>query len=606
MPQSTTFPIRYGLTVPRGENLQATEVLCEGGLDLTQEILEIKPGYASVLTNFEPSLIGGYRRISGFAKYSSTIVPGQGKLLGVAVYTPGAILAARQDGSDATKYNIYTGTGTSWTQLNPSTTTAAGTTHTSILMDGMASTTGLIPGQPVSGSGIVAGTRIANIIGPNSLNLTIAASSSTTATFTFSNPLSFTSGMVLSNHYYNWTGTSRIIFTDGVNPAYRWDGTTFTIIFASGSAANPKFVTEHMHYLFVSGYSSNFGAIKFSSPLIETDWNTVDGAGETVVGDTVTWIQPWRQSLIIFCRNSIYRLIGDSSDVNSSTPFTLRQITDKIGCLEGRTVQEIDGNLVFLAQDGLRTISGTIKIGDTETGSISRPIQPIVNAINPVTTPCHSLVVGRKTQYRLFYPDPNSADISCKGVLMGIRRFRDGHEAWEPSQLQGIKPACCANGYFADDNEYIIHGGFDGFVYRQEQGATFNGAAINEVYTTVPLELGDRTLRKVIHRITLLVSVDTGSSPTLSMSLLYDLDSTTTVQPSPYLMPKIGGMSINWDDATAIYDATGIVYDLTGAPYIRQNVQGSGFLVQLQFNSTTNLGYTIQGFTIEYFPAARR
>src|SRR5690348_6801760 len=126
MPQSSLYPIRSGLSVPRGEQLQATEVLCEGGLDLTQSILEVNPSFAIALINYEPSQTGGYRRISGYSKFSTTVVPGQGQLLGTLVYPNGFVLAARQDASDATKYNIYKGTGTSWTAINPATTTQTG------------------------------------------------------------------------------------------------------------------------------------------------------------------------------------------------------------------------------------------------------------------------------------------------------------------------------------------------------------------------------------------------------------------------------------------------------------------------------------------------
>lgn len=36
------------------------------------------PGSATILRNFEPSIEGGYRRVNGFDKYDSTIVPPYG------------------------------------------------------------------------------------------------------------------------------------------------------------------------------------------------------------------------------------------------------------------------------------------------------------------------------------------------------------------------------------------------------------------------------------------------------------------------------------------------------------------------------------------------
>ena len=38
-------------------------------------------------------------------------------------------------------------------------------------------------------------------------------------------------------------------------------------------------------------------------------------------------------------------------------------------------------DLLFLSPDGLRTIAGTVRIGDVELGTVSRPIQPTIKSI---------------------------------------------------------------------------------------------------------------------------------------------------------------------------------------------------------------------------------
>ena len=48
---------------------------CGGGLILNKDVYNMEPGEALQLTNFEPSVEGGYRRINGTTKYNSTIVP---------------------------------------------------------------------------------------------------------------------------------------------------------------------------------------------------------------------------------------------------------------------------------------------------------------------------------------------------------------------------------------------------------------------------------------------------------------------------------------------------------------------------------------------------
>lgn len=94
-------------------------VQASGGL--VQNVAAIRqgielPGSASRLINFEPSINGGYRRINGYEKYSSTAVTGTGQIFGVA-YFDGSVVAVRNG-------NIYTGTGGAWTQI------ATGRTHT--------------------------------------------------------------------------------------------------------------------------------------------------------------------------------------------------------------------------------------------------------------------------------------------------------------------------------------------------------------------------------------------------------------------------------------------------------------------------------------------
>lgn len=614
MPMNTVFPIRFGLQVPRGEQLQAAEVFSEGGLDLTQSIIENRPGCAKALINFEVSLTGGYRRIDGFGKYSTTIVPGQGQLLGVCVFFTGKVLAARQDASDATKYNLYYGTGTTWTRINPSAQTFTGDTHTNTTIDNISINTNLlVVGQTITAADLPAGTTIASIVSSSSITISQAATGSNAGeTINTTRPLTYGTGMVLQFKQYNWTGTNRVVITDGVNPAYTYDGTNMVILSASGSANNPQFSQPFNGYMWVSGYSTNSGAVKFSAPLAEGDWTPIDGAGEIVIGDTVTGLAEWRNQLIVFCQHSIFKIVfvpftSTTAGVTNTVYLPqVQSVTYKIGCLEGRTIKEIDGDLVFLSPDGVRTISGTFNIGDTEIASISRPIQRIVSSINAKVTPCNAVVIDQKTQYRLYYTSTSDPEGQCKGIIGGIRRFRDGHEAWEWGELKGIKPACTHSGYMNDGHEYVLHGGYDGYVY-QENGDynDFNGSPINEVYMTVPLDLGDYGLRKAIQRVTLYILVEEQGNTQIYLNLIYDLNNANIIQPGAYLLNGLGGFTATYDSGL-LYDS-GVTYNSQGVSTFRQLVQGSGFLAQLELTSTlVPSSYVIQGFYIEYFPAGRR
>ena len=48
---------------------------CEGGLIKNRSTFMMQPGEALELENFEPDVEGGYKRIKGFSKYVTAVVP---------------------------------------------------------------------------------------------------------------------------------------------------------------------------------------------------------------------------------------------------------------------------------------------------------------------------------------------------------------------------------------------------------------------------------------------------------------------------------------------------------------------------------------------------
>lgn len=82
------------------ENLHSFQLVCRGGLNTSRDVLSqgtTSPGSAIKMVNYEPSISGGYRRISGYQNDYGT-VPGIGPVLGVVVAdnVNEGILAARQ------------------------------------------------------------------------------------------------------------------------------------------------------------------------------------------------------------------------------------------------------------------------------------------------------------------------------------------------------------------------------------------------------------------------------------------------------------------------------------------------------------------------------
>lgn len=87
-----------------------------------------------------------------------------------------------------------------------------GTSHTSVLIDGIASgTSSLKVGMPVQGSGIPIGATIAAIVSSGSINLSVATTSSTTGSITYqgagsNNPLAGFAEVTFKNNFNYYLG----------------------------------------------------------------------------------------------------------------------------------------------------------------------------------------------------------------------------------------------------------------------------------------------------------------------------------------------------------------------------------------------------------------
>ena len=80
--------------MPDTSAISPVTVSLGGGLVLDKDDFAIPPGAAVALQNFEPSIQGGYRRLSGTSKWNSNQVNGTEKILGLKVFNNGVVAAA--------------------------------------------------------------------------------------------------------------------------------------------------------------------------------------------------------------------------------------------------------------------------------------------------------------------------------------------------------------------------------------------------------------------------------------------------------------------------------------------------------------------------------
>ena len=565
----------------------------EGGLVLNRSTFLMQPGEALQLENFEPDIQGGYRRITGHTKFVNHIVPqttaSSEKVLMVSTFA-NKVLAARGE-------KIFSSASTELAIAISSSTgmTGSGT----ITVD---STSGF------SSSGTLQiESEIFTYTGVTSTTFTgvTRATASTTAAAHIINTIvseSWTeidTGRTSAGKYnferFNFDGNDKIIFVDGDNAPVVFNTSLSATDVSASSVAGSKFVAVYRNHMFYAGKSTTPQELVFSVPFDEDDFTSGSGAGSIKVDDTIVGLKVFRDNLFIFCENRIFNLTG-----SSLSDFAIKPVTRNIGCINGDTIQEFAGDLIFLGPDGLRTVAATARIGDVELGTITRNVQSLFDENIRDASLFDSVVIPDKTQYRIFFTKEGQDVSLTRGVVCVMKG-----QNFEFSEIKGLKPSC-TDTFIESGNVLVLHGDFEGYVHRQEKGNTFDGTTIFAKYRSPDLGFGDTGIRKHMRRV--IINYKPESAIDADLIVRYDNESSDSARPAVY---PLDSSAVAAQYGTATYSTTSetaqFVYGGTSQPLVRQSVEGSGFTVALRVNDGgVTAPYSLKGFQLEYQVGARR
>jgi len=527
---------------------QPFTVACAGGLVNSANAIDLlrTPGVATELRNFEVSIEGGYRRINGYTKFGTNQPTGSTTdILGVMPYADGVVVCA---GTDI----YFTQDGTTYLQIN----------------------------------------KLSHSSGDNYSTFTGRSVTARTG----QGQVQFAMFEGAAQDY----GT--IIIADGANKpfSFRMEGTGdlsartyFTEEVTVTGTKHATFVTSHDHHLIAAGVEDNENTVYYSVYNDPLDFGGT-GAGAVTISDKVVGVRGFRQDLFIFCENSIHKLIN----INNSSTVAVVPVAENVGCLSGYSIQEIGGDLIFLAPDGLRTVAGTARIGDVELGTVSKAIQPTVtdlaNNINLYTI--SSVVLREKSQYRLFYTNTGADNTAQRGIIGTLRP--DGFQ-W--SETRGIEVTAIGSGFNTDGIEKYYHGDTDGYIYSHDTGNNFDGNEVLARYETPNYDYGDLGTLKTLHYLRVSASAEGVVEP--NVQVRFDYSSTDVPQPADLFDLGIIDPPSKFSDA--VFGTN--VFGGASNPLIRVPLQGSGtsnnFTV---ISEDTKAPYTINGFYVDYIPSGRR
>jgi len=502
-------------------------------------------GSARILQNFEVNKEGGYSKIRGYEKFSDTEIPGADEVLGLKVVSSGRYIAARKVDADAvTAY----------------------------------------PSDLVSGD-----------IGKTAYYY----STGTTWNFTALGPTS-NAGKV-RHTTFNFDGDNKIIFVDGTNypSIYNTNGNVHTFL----NASSPNIISDAEGAEFVvifknTAFYSNGNTLLFTAPFTVDDFSAANGAGSIGLAHDITGLAVFRDQLIVFTTDTISRLTG-----NTSADFRLAPITEKIGCINGDTIQEVGGDIMYLSPDGIRQLSATDRIGDFALDVASDKIKEDFNDFIGGSTQFASCIIREKSQYRLFSYKSSQPRASAQG-LIATKVTTQGSAGIEWSTIKGIK-AYVSDSTYSGNTESIGFANSDGYAYTMDTTSSFDGADIEAIFESAYMPISDPQVRKTFYKAVWYINPI--GDMALSFNVKYDFESTSrnnVIQPDVINISTASLGAVSFFGGGGLFGATsppGASFGGTLERIYPTNIIGSGNTISLRIaDLSTNPTFTLDTAVLEF------
>ena len=392
---------------------------------------------------------------------------------------------------------------------------------------------------------------------------------------------------------FNFDGDDKVIFVDGTNyPAiYNTSGNTMTFL----TSANSTDVSgaENVAIFKNTAFYSNGNNIFFTAPLTVDDFSAANGAGSINLGQDITGLTVFRDQLIIFTTNSIKRLTG-----NTAADFQVSPITDRIGCINGDTIQEVGGDIMYLAPDGIRLLSATDRIGDFGLDIASDSIAKDASIFLDSTSTFSSVLLREKAQYRIFAYIESEQKTVAKG-LIATKFIAQGATGISWATTKGIK-AYVADGRYSGDQETLAFANEDGYIYTMNTGNDLDGQDIEAIYESPFMPISDPQVRKTFYKMTLYAE-PTGNMD-LDLNLKYDFASgtnTATVQPTTVSISSTGTAVFLYGASNSTYNSARYGGELDSV--YNTNIIGSGKTIAIRIeDNSTNPTFTLDTAVLEF------
>lgn len=197
-----------------------------------------------------------------------------------------------------------------------------------------------------------------------------------------------TSTLAPTDEYEAVAAFGRITYTSQ-NYSFYWTGGAGGLINTSTGMPEGRYIEKFVNCLWVAGVNGSRSFLyksgqldpdSFAIPAVANPTEPaifVIGAND---GDVITGIYAFANGLVVFKNYSTWVVIG-----NDNRDFEIRNISNKIGCIQQRSIQEKQGKLIWLSKRGLESLAfnklfaQSVREGDIT--PLSEPISDIMDKL---------------------------------------------------------------------------------------------------------------------------------------------------------------------------------------------------------------------------------
>ena len=241
-------------------------------------------------------------------------------------------------------------------------------------------------------------------------------------------------------------------------------------------AAN--YIINFRNLIFAAGIKDSPTLIQWSGAVNEGAYNvwpetSFENLSTASDNSPITGLAGLGDNLVVFKQNSIWLMVYDGLDDLELPKFIPQLVVAGVGCLAANSIQQVNGRLMFLAEDGFYAFDGTPNIK-----KMSETVNSTVQRINPANKPFATAINWRS---RYAYMCAVALDESDTNNVVFVYDYK--HQSWWIWDGWDINCWFQVDGVGLMEDVYFVDSQSNG--YQLERGDTDNGDPIdNYILTT--------------------------------------------------------------------------------------------------------------------------